>query len=250
MDGGCGAIGRGAVRGMIFAASDLHGFPLVRFMNGLKAIGFGENDFLYILGDVVDRHGDGGAAMLRWMSLQRNMQLLMGNHEYMMLSCAEMLYDASPERVKRMSREDLRKFLHWSDNGGTATLNGFAALRKTDPESIPRILAYVSRAPYFAVTRVCGRDFLLTHAGLGNFSEDKPIQEYTAEELLWNRPSLEDAYFDSAMTVFGHTPTIMYGQEYAGKIIRTRTWCNIDVNTAAHDHIAVLRLDDMREFYI
>ena len=42
----------------------------------------------------------------------------------------------------------------------------------------------------------------------------------------------------------------MYGQEYAGKIIRTRTWCNIDVNTAAHDHIAVLRLDDMKEFYI
>jgi serine/threonine protein phosphatase 1 len=129
MDGGRGAIGREAVRGMIFAASDLHGFPLVRFMNGLKAIGFGENDFLYILGDVVDRHGDGGAAMLRWMSLQRNMQLLMGNHEYMMLSCAEMLYDASPACVKRLSREQLRTFLHWSDNGGTATLNGFAVLR-------------------------------------------------------------------------------------------------------------------------
>ncbi len=235
---------------MIFAASDLHGFPLVRFQNGLKAIGFGENDFLYILGDVVDRHGDGGAAMLRWMTLQRNIQLLMGNHEHMMLSCAEMLFDASPECVKRLSREQLRKFLHWSDNGGTATLNGFAALRQADPESIPRILEYVSRAPLFAATRVNGQDFLLTHAGLGNFSAEKPIQEYTAEELLWNRPSPEDEYYDSVMTVFGHTPTIMYGLEYAGRIMRTRTWCNIDVNTAAHDRIAVLRLDDMKEFYV
>lgn len=235
---------------MIFAASDLHGFPLVRFQNGLKAIGFGENDYLYILGDVVDRHGDGGAAMLRWMMLQQNIRLLMGNHEYMMLECAEMLYDASPACVKRLSREKLRTFLHWSDNGGTATLNGFAALRAIDPESIPRILAYVSRAPFFAVTQAGGRDFLLTHAGLGNFSPEKPIMDYTAEELLWNRPSPEDEYFEEVTTVFGHTPTIMYGPQYAGKIIRTRTWCNIDVNTAAHDQIAVLRLDDMREFYI
>ena len=235
---------------MIFAASDLHGFPLVRFQNGLQAIGFGEKDFLYILGDVVDRHGDGGAAMLRWLTVQRNIQLLMGNHEQMMLACADMLCDASPARVKGMSRESLRSFLHWSDNGGTATLNGFAALRETDPECVPRILAYVSRAPLFAVTRVRGMNFLLTHAGLGHFHPDRPIQEYPAEDLLWNRPSLEDEYFDDVMTVFGHTPTIMYGHEYAGKIIRTRTWCNIDVNTAAHDTIAVLRLDDMKEFYI
>ena len=235
---------------MIFAASDLHGFPLVRFRNGLQAIGFGEDDFLYILGDVADRHGDGGAAMFRWLTVQRNVQLLMGNHEQMMLSCAEMLYDASPACVKRLSREELQVFLHWSDNGGTATLNGFAALRQTDPESIPRILEYVSRAPYYAVTRAGGREFLLTHAGLGNFAPDKPIQEYTAEELLWNRPSPEDEYFDDVMTVFGHTPTILYGPEYAGKIMRTRTWCNIDVNTRTHDRIAVLRLDDMKEFYI
>ena len=235
---------------MIFAASDLHGFPLVRFLNGLKAIGFGETDILYILGDVVDRHGDGGADMLRWMTVQRNVQLLMGNHEQMMLSCADMLLDATPRRVKQMSRESLRTFLHWSDNGGTATLNGFAALRETDPDSIPRILAYVSRAPYYAVTRVRGRDFLLTHAGLGNFSPEKPIENYTADELLWNRPSLADEYFDNVMTVFGHTPTIMYGMQYAGKVIRTGTWCDIDVNTAAHDQIAVLRLDDMKEFYI
>ena len=235
---------------MIFAASDLHGFPLVRFQNGLQAIGFGEKDFLYILGDVADRHGDGGVAMLRWIAMQRNVRLLMGNHEQMMLSCAEMIYDASPERVKRMSRESLRTFLHWSDSGGGATLNGFADMQRTDPGAIPRILAYVSQAPYYAAVRVRGRDFLLTHAGLGNFSADKPVEAYTAEELIWNRPSLEDVYFSDIMTVFGHTPTILYGQAYAGKIIRTRTWCNIDVNTPAHDQIAVLRLDDMKEFYI
>ncbi len=235
---------------MIFAVSDLHGFPLVRFRNGLRAIGFGDGDCLYVLGDVIDRHGDGGAAMLRWMAGTRNIQLLMGNHEQMMLSCAEIVADSSPETVKSMSYDQLRTFLHWTDNGGAVTMQGLAEMRKNDPDAVPLILSYVSKAPLYASLRVRGRNFVLTHAGLGNFSADRPLHEYTADELMWNRPSLEETYFEDAMTIFGHTPTILYGQQYAGKIIRTPTWCNIDVNTRSLDRIAVLRLDDMKEFYI
>ena len=235
---------------MVYVCSDLHGFPLVRFQNGLKMISFGEKDTLYILGDVIDRHGDGGAAMLRWIIEQRNVILLMGNHEQMMLSCADLVMDDSPERVKALDYPALRSFLHWTDNGGGATLNGFRTLRAAEPEAVPRILSYVSRCPYYVMTRVRGRNFLLCHSGLGNFSPDRSIEDYSAQELIWNRPSLEDAYFDDIITVFGHTPTIMYGREYAGKIIRTETWYDVDVNSSAHDVVAVLRLDDLREFYI
>ncbi|MBS7113919.1 MAG: hypothetical protein KH080_06285 [Ruminococcus sp.] len=30
-----------------------------------------------------------------------------------------------------------------------------------------------------------GKRFVLTHAGLGGFSEDKPLDEYTLHELIW-----------------------------------------------------------------
>lgn len=235
---------------MVYVCSDLHGFPLVRFRNGLASAGFGEKDILYVIGDVIDRHGDGGAAMLRWMIEQRNVILLMGNHEMMMLSCADLLTDDSPDTVKKMEWAKLRSLLHWTDNGGGVTIEGLRALRKQEPDAIPRILRYVRNAPLYLTTRVCGRDFLLCHAGMENFAEDRPLADYSPGELLWNRPSLDDEYYDGVMTVFGHTPTILYGMEYAGKIIRTRTWCNIDVNTSAHDVVAVLRLDDMKEFYI
>ena len=236
---------------LIFAVSDLHGFPLVRFQNGLKSIGFGENDYLYVLGDVIDRHGDGGAAMLRWMITQPNIELLTGNHEQMMLSCAFMLENPQEGGTESLNGKQLRALMHWTDNGGGFTLDGFAELRKSDPGCIPEILDYVRRAPYYDTATVRGRSFLLTHAGLGNFYPEKAIQEYTAEELIWNRPSLDDEYFDDIMTVFGHTPTVLYGKPYKGKIIRTRTWCNIDVNVFPYeDHAAVLRLDDMREFYL
>lgn len=39
--------------------SDLHGYPL-------EKAGFSDDDFLYILGDVIDRNGDGGVEMLCW----------------------------------------------------------------------------------------------------------------------------------------------------------------------------------------
>lgn len=235
---------------MFFVTSDLHGFPLVRFQNGLRSIGFGDNDFLYILGDVIDRHGDGGAAMLRWLTRQPNMQLLMGNHEAMMLACESVLYSRDPDPVKNLGGGLRRQLLHWSDNGGEATIRGFKTLAEEDPGCVPEILAYVRSAPLFAAARVRGRDFLLTHAGLGGFDPDKGIGEYTADELLWNRPSLDDRYFDETLTVFGHTPTILFGQAYSGRIIRTETWYDIDVNLPGQVRAAVLRLDDLKEFYL
>ena len=236
---------------MIFAVSDLHGFPLVRFQNGLKAIGFGESDFLYVLGDVIDRHGDGGAAMLRWMTTQPNIELLKGNHEEMMLSCAFMLENPPEGGAKSLKGKQLRDLMHWTDNGGGLTLDGFAALRAGDPDCIQQILDYVRKAPHYDTADLHGQKFLLTHAGLGNFFPEKTIHEYTAEELVWNRPSLEDEYYDDIMTIFGHTPTVLYGKRFEGKVIRTRTWCNIDVNVFPYrDHAAVLRLDDLRVFYL
>ena len=73
---------------MIYAASDLHGYPLDDFLRLLEKAEFGDGDVLYILGDVIDRNGDGGVAMLRWIMTRPNVRLLMGNHEDMLLSCS------------------------------------------------------------------------------------------------------------------------------------------------------------------
>lgn len=71
---------------MVYVISDLHGYPLEKFIKLLKTADFGSNYFLYILGDVIDRNGDGGVEMLYWLTQQSNIQLLLGNHEAMLLS--------------------------------------------------------------------------------------------------------------------------------------------------------------------
>ena len=45
---------------MIYVTADLHGYPLEKFQRLLKKADFCEEDFLFIIGDVVDRGFDGG----------------------------------------------------------------------------------------------------------------------------------------------------------------------------------------------
>jgi serine/threonine protein phosphatase 1 len=69
---------------MIYATSDIHGYPLDSFLRMLDSAGFGDTDTLYVLGDVIDRNGDGGIAMLRWIMNTPNVRFLLGNHEKML----------------------------------------------------------------------------------------------------------------------------------------------------------------------
>ena len=56
---------------MTYVISDLHGYPLEKFKMLLEKAEFSDNDFLYILGDVIDRNGDGGVEMLCWLLKQQ-----------------------------------------------------------------------------------------------------------------------------------------------------------------------------------
>ena len=54
---------------MTYVISDLHGYPHERFMKLLEKAGFSDRDFLYILGDVVDRRLSGGSCIRIMYSL-------------------------------------------------------------------------------------------------------------------------------------------------------------------------------------
>lgn len=230
---------------MIYVTSDLHGYSLEKFKDFLQKVGFGDEDFLYILGDVIDR-GPDGVKILQWLMLQPNVQLLLGNHEAMLLACDFLFDEITEDAIEKLTGTKLRIFSTWMSNSGRVTLNGFSAIRDKE---IQYILEYLREAPLYETVHVNGRDFLLVHSGLGGFTKEKPLSEYTANELLWTRPSLHTRYFDDVTVVFGHTVTTNYGIEYTGKILKTDTWINVDVGVGVGVMPALLRLDDMKEFY-
>ena len=233
---------------MIYVTADLHGYSLKAFLQLLESAGFGEEDYLFVLGDVIDR-GDDGVALLRWMTGQSNVQLILGNHEAMLLAC-EFLFDpVTEESLDKLDGQKLDMVSNWVANGAAPTLTALRKLLKTQPEVLEGILDYLHDAPLYDTVEVGGRRFVLVHGGLGHFSPARPLPSYTAEELLWTRPTLQTRYYEDATVIFGHTPTRYYGSEYRGKALHTDTWICIDTGAADGEKPVLLRLDDMKEFY-
>ncbi len=230
---------------MIYVTSDLHGYPLEDFKKLLSKAGFSDNDFCFVLGDVIDR-GQDGIKTLQWLMLQPNFELILGNHEYMLLNCRFLFEEITENSLDMLTEKQLKLLSDWLVNGANPTLE---ALKRIGQDAAKDIVEYLEEAPLFETVSVGNKEFLLTHSGIENFDEKKSPDQYSQNELLWARPQLEDEYYSDITTVFGHTPTLLYGREYRGKAIFTDTWINIDTGSAAGLSPMLLRLDDMREFY-
>lgn len=234
---------------MIYVSSDLHGCNPADFQRLLGQAGFCDDDFLFILGDVIDR-GDWGAELLLWLTQQPNIQLILGNHEALMLTCSFLFEEVSEDSLDHLTVKEIDLVQSWVDNGGGPTLKGLQRLLKSDSESVYGILDYLQDAPLYEDLELNGQRFILVHAGLGNFNSERPLLDYSPEELLLDRPSLFTNYDVDARVIFGHTPSNQFGEEYAGRAIHTSTWSCIDVGVAQDYAPMILRLDDMKEFYL
>ena len=152
------------------------------------------------------------------MMMQPNVELILGNHEAMLLSCSFIFDVIDEDFLSKLDSNKLSLLQTWQFNGAAPTLK---ELTKLSMQERGCILEYLNEAPLYDSVCVNGRDYLLTHSGLGHFNKNKRISEYTLDELLWNRPQKDTHYFDDITVVFGHTPTVKYGKQYAGKILKT-----------------------------
>ena len=231
---------------MIYVSSDWHGCPLQKIKDLLDKADFSDDDFLFVLGDVIDR-GEHSAKLLKFLMYAPNIQLIRGNHEQMMLSCRWVFGEITEDSIGDVSPTALKLLGTWQFNGGNSTL---ASLRRLPPDERADILEFIEETPLYDTVRVGDKKFLLVHGGLDNYSPDKRIDEYTANELLWARPIPDDRYSEKFMTIVGHTPTGYYSSEHRGRIFKTDTWMNIDTGAASGGDPCLVRLDDMEEFYL
>lgn len=230
---------------MQYVCSDLHGFSIEKFKKMLDSVGFNTFDFLWVLGDVIDR-GPDGIKILKWLMAQSNAQLILGNHEAMLLACDFLFDEITEDSISNLTGTKLNTYATWVSNSGQPTLNALSSMRNSE---IKYILEYLRAAPLYKTLTVNNRDFVLTHSGLGSFQKNKKLSEYSNVDLLWNRPSLSRDYYKDATVVFGHTPTVYYDEKFKGKAIKTDTWIDVDVGAGLGLNPMLLRLDDLKEFY-
>ena len=233
---------------MIYASSDIHGYPLHSFLDLLGKAGFGLSDHLYVIGDVIDRNGDGGVAMLRWMMRQPNVTLLRGNHEAMMLNC-DFLFSSDSDLHSKKGRNPVREhnLLVWQRNGCTVTIENLMKLKQSDLTELSELLAYVRSAPVYLELALPAKRFVLVHGGLKHFNMEKSMEDYSPEDLVWTRPGINEKYWEDRLVILGHTPTVFYGEKR--KAFVTPTWIDIDTGAAGGGSPMLLRLDDLAMFY-
>ena len=232
---------------MQYVISDIHGM-YDKYAAMLDTVGFGDDDVLYVCGDVLDR-GPEPVRVLRDMALRPNVYPIMGNHELMALSVLRnVCVDITADNCDGGLDEGVLHRLHdWQQEGGHTTLEGFRAL---PPDARADLIEYLCDFAPYEVTSAGGRTFILVHSGLGNFRPDKKLSQYTLEELAFCRPDYADYLFDdrSVYVVAGHTPTrLIHGKD------AVYTHCNnvcIDCGAVFGGKLACLRLDDMAEFYV
>ena len=233
---------------MVYVTSDLHGYPLDSFKKLLDSAGFCGDDFLFVLGDVIDRNGDGGVETLLWMMEQPNVELILGNHEDMLLNCRFLFEEVTDESLNNLDAGQLQHMNQWMLNGSKPTMDTLGRLHKKSPETVADIIDYLWSAPFYDSVALDNGDFFLVHGGIDNFHPDKPMNHYSVKDLLWHRPRADERFFENMTTIMGHTPTSYYGVT-DGRAFHTPTWIDIDTGAASGGAPMLLRLDDMQEFY-
>ena len=224
---------------MTYVMSDIHGH-MQRFRSVMKQIKLQPEDTLYVLGDVIDRNGE-GIRILRELMAMPNVKMTLGNHELMMLQA---LYYAEPEDAFGY----IPPLYRWYNNGGLVTHEHLKCLRKAFRAEM---FVYLDALPVNRVVYVCGKRYLLSHAAP---VEDYPRYAYRYENArefaVWKRYRAGEHRIEDYTLIFGHTPTSYYQNVMPMEIWQGRNCIGIDCGCAyPNGRLACLRLEDRAVFY-
>ena len=185
--------------------------------------------------------------------------------------------------IEKLDKEMLENLVTWQYNGSSTTIKEFKELDKESRieviEYIKDFLVYeklsvaavelartdITRKKHGAAKRReklsvaavehartdITRKFLLVHAGLGNFSPDKDMEDYSLHDLVWKRADYNVQYFKDVYVITGHTPTQTIKENpKPGFIYRNNN--HIAIDCGAHypgGRLAAICLETMEEFY-
>ena len=232
---------------MTYCISDIHG-EYDKFIELLDKINIRDTDTLYILGDILDRGPHPIKTLLKIMDMP-NAVCLVGNHELMARECLEFFYDeVTEDRLESLSDEMVENLMIWLYNGSKTTTDEFTEL---DLETKKRIVDFLKNLPAYKQVSVGEKEFILVHAGLGEYPGKKNMEAYPLSELVWTRANYNIAYFEDKFVVSGHTPTQSIKEsDNPGYIFRKNNHIAIDCGACyPKGRLAAICLDTDEEFY-
>ena len=231
---------------MIYVTSDLHGC-FKEFKQLLEYVDFSEEDYLYIIGDVLGR-GDEPIPLLQYVMAHKNMELLLGNHEQAFLW--NMDVNTSP-----FSDEEVRAL--WLKHSGRETYEQYMALAE---EERTEVLDYVKQCPLY---KIVGKN-ILVHAGI----ETKDIAYDSLKELMNQQKSFKmlwqtKEFYGEPMelsdpevrVIFGHMFSLIIRQDRGEALDSTEVWkdknrIGLDCGYSFGGKMVLYNLEQDKEYYL
>ena len=239
---------------MIYVMSDIHGQKR-RFDSVMEQINLQPEDTLYILGDVIDRNPD-GIRILRQIMAMPNAKMLLGNHEYMMLKVlSKFAVEVTEENAENyLTAEDLMDFTYWMQDGGGTTCEQF---RKLPADQQQEILEYLEDASLYEEVETGNCRYVLVHAGICGFEEEKPLEDYALGDFLFHRADYGRRYFSDpeecsgrkTYLVTGHTPTMAIREDGQPLVYSGHGHLAVDCGCVFGGKLAALCLEDGSIYY-
>ncbi len=228
---------------MTYAVANLHGC-FDKFKRLLKEIRFGDDDVMYVLGDIVD-YGEEPIELLCDLSMRYNVIPIVGDHDLrafeLLQELDKMLGGASPDP------EILGRMTEWLRDGGAKTMEGFKAL---DDDMKEGVFEYLEDMSLYEEVELMGKKYLLVHAGIAEYDPETPIEDYMPEDFIYESVDPEYALIDGVTLVVGHKPTYeIYGAE-KGKIYHGEGSIFIDCGAAYDEPLGCICLENGKEYYI
>lgn len=239
--------------GYTYVMSDIHGKG--KWFNSiLNQIQLRDCDKLYILGDIIDR-GEDGIQLLEYIKKKGNIELLLGNHELLMLDAME-LYQSGGYSLRGVSQAE--EWLLWGYNGGLSTFKG---LQSYTQSGIDNLIDYIKNLKISKVDlEVNNKKYYIIHGFPEVHIDDASTYNNTVKryvyKAVWDRLDSVDLSSynwlpEDTTIIIGHTPTKHLGSEKNRILYDNRYFniINIDCGCAGNGALGCLRLDDMKEFY-
>ena len=150
--------------------------------------------------------------------------------------------------IEEMDKEMLKNLLTCQYNVRKSTINEFSQL---DPETNQEVIDFINEFWVYEEVSINNKNYLLVHAGLGNYSPEKDIEDYSLHELVWTQADYNVRYFEDTYVITGHTPTqTIADNSRPGYIYQRNNHIAIDCGACySGGRLAALCLETGEEYY-